>query len=518
MAKLKSKDINNLATELRNKFNGLETGSMRIGVVVCANTFDTHGYSFHLARLVEKEVIKNGCEAEILFVPALNERFRKFNDNNFVLSAYRKQIANFFELTLFEKSFDGVVFIPSGFNSTIGCLLSSIRLNLPTLVLPQGFTPMAGDGSLNQILSLPGQVASNTKSAFDAEKLEKKFCEKIGSGCVFTVENIFNIILEIMELTTRNASCTFAGSYEKESQAIQTAQTIVRLTKNRLPLKRMINKKSLNNALILNFCLGGSPLVINALVNLAEEAELEPNIVKIIESVKGVPVLYDTNLGVEDFMKKGGTWGLIKAMVKNDIIDGNYKTFSDDLLKEETNKVTLYEDFLTPINKESLIIMRGNIAEKFALVKTCNLTEDKTKVIANALVFSSDQEACNAVLNKALTDNAIIVIKDCGKNVDTGETIISQTAIALESMNLTDKHIIITDGFVIDDTKVISISFVSPDSESGNIKYIKDGDEIEIDFVKGRLNVEVNVKEMALRQKKYVKEHRILPKYFDGLK
>ena len=139
--------------------------------------------------------------------------------------------------------------------------------------------------------------------------------------------------------------------------------------------------------------------------------------------------------------------------------------------------------------------------------------EDKTKIIGNVQVFSSDQEACNAVLNKALTDNSVIVIKECGKEVETGASTICQTTIALESMGLTNKHIIVTDGFVPDDTTALCISCVYPDSNGGNIRFVKDGDEIEIDFIKGKLNIEINSKEMTLRQKKFVKEKRILPKY-----
>ena len=53
-------------------------------------------------------------------------------------------------------------------------------------------------------------------------------------------------------------------------------------------------------------------------------------------------------------------------------------------------------------------------------------------------------------------------------------------------MGLTNKHIVVTDGFVPDDTTALCISCVYPDSNGGNIRFVKDGDEIEIDFVKGK--------------------------------
>ena len=517
MAKLKLKNIDLLASELKNRFNGTNTSNVKIGVVACSDSLSTKNYALDLAQIVEKEIIKTGAEAATIVLPAIGERFRNYSNDNYVVYAYKKQIANFLELMLFEKAVDGVVFVPSGLNSTLGCLASSIRLNLPTLVLPQGLTKINEGESLKDILFFPGQIATGEKSMFDLEEAQEKFSENFGSGSTFTSENIFNLILEVMELSVKNSGLTFAQSYQKENQAIETAKTIVNLTKNRLPLKRMINKKSVGNALTLNFCLGGSPVIIDALMFLSKEAELDMDINKVLASAKNVPVLFDTNAGLNKFIEFGGTWGLLKSMIKNKIIDGNYKTFADTTLSEETKKVTNYENFVT-VNKESLIVLRGNIADRYALAKTINVPEDKTKVIANAQVFSSDQEACNAILNKAITDNSVIIIKECGKNVEMGVSSIHQTTLALESMGLTKNHIIITDGFVPDDTTAICISCVYPDSNGGNIRFAKDGDEVEIDFVKGKVNIEVNSKEMTLRQKKYIKEKLILPKYFNSLK
>jgi len=513
MAKMKVKNIDYLANELKTKFNTTTTSNLKIGVVCCLDKFSTNSYALALANTVSREIFKQGMDAEIITLPAINERFINYANDNYVINAYKKLIADFLELNNYEKSLDGVVFIPSGFNCTLGCLASSIRLNLPTLVLPQGLSKKEDGANLEDILAYPGKIADGSKSVFDLENSQNNFSEYAGSGSRFTTENIFNIILEIMELVPKNSATTFAQTYEKENQAVSVGKTIVEITKNRLPLKRMINRKSIANAFMLNFCLGGSPAVINGLMYLAKEAELELDINKVLGTIKNVPVLFNTNSTINSYIENGGTWGLIKAMVKAKIIDGNYKTFADTTLLEETKKISNYENFTTPIKKECLVVLRGNIAERFALAKTINISEDKTKIITNAQVFNSDEEACNAILNKALTDNSAIIIKECGKNVETKGSSIYQTVIALESMGLTSNHIVITDGFVADDTQAICISCVTPDSDAGNIRYIKDGDEIEIDFVKGKLNVDISSKEWALRQKKYVKEKRELPKY-----
>lgn len=510
MAKAKIKNVDTLAQDLKNLHNNLDSG-MKIGVVVFADNIEG-SFSYNLAKTVKNQIVKNGVECEIVCMPNISERFRVFSNQNYVLSSFKKIMTDILELVLTEKQLDGVVFIPNGFSATLSSLFGSIRLNLPTLVLPVGISKPQEGKNLLDVLSVPGEISNNIKSVFDLEKSTKEFCEYNGSGSTLTSQNLLNIVLEIMELAPKNSSTCYADSFEKELQARQVGNDIVALTKNRLPLKKLINRKSVNNALMLNFCLGGNPTILNAIYELCVEAEIDLDFNKMLGLVKNAPVMFNTYLGVEKYIEFGGTWALIKAMVKAKIIDGNYKTFSDSTLSDETKQIKDYENF-APIKKESLIVMHGNVADKYALTKTVNLPEEKTKVIGNAQVFNSDEEACNAVLNKAVEQNAIIVIKNSGKNAETGLSTIAQTAIALKSMNLQNEHIILTDGVVSEDIDVIAISFVCPDSECGNIKYLKDGDEIEIDFVKGKVNAEVGGREFVLRQKKYVNEHLILPKY-----
>ena len=59
--------------------------------------------------------------------------------------------------------------------------------------------------------------------------------------------------------------------------------------------------------------------------------------------------------------------------------------------------------------KESLILMRGNIAEKYAIVKTINLPEDKTKIIANALYYNNYRK---------LPEDSVVLAREVINNTD----------------------------------------------------------------------------------------------------
>ena len=128
--------------------------------------------------------------------------------------------------------------------------------------MPVGISSQKDNQNLQDILSIPGQIANNQKSVFDQDSQIENFSEIVGSGATFTSQNLFNIILEVMELATKNSATTLSQTFEKESQAKLCGDSIVQITKKRLPLKKLINKKSINNAIMLNYCLGGNPTVL----------------------------------------------------------------------------------------------------------------------------------------------------------------------------------------------------------------------------------------------------------------
>ncbi|NCB48325.1 MAG: hypothetical protein EOM55_01655 [Clostridia bacterium] len=515
MARQNVKNIESLAMELKNKLSRTNASyDFKIGVIVSSdNTYSKTNFPFTLAQIVSQKILSLGYESEIISLPAINERLRIFCADNEVVCAYKKQVANFLEMILSEKHFDGVVFLPSGFNCTVGCIISSIRLNIPTVILPVGLSQKVEGSNLFDILSMPGFIATNKKSAFDLEKAKTNFCETNGSGVNFSTENIFNTVLEIMELSETNSALTPANSFKKEDEAGRVAEHIVELTKSRLPLKKIINKKSITNALMLNSALGGSFSVANALLELANEAEIDIDESKMIALSQKSPVLFDTSTGTSNFANQGGTNGIIKAMIKNKIIDGTYKTFSQQSLIEMTKDAENFESFLTPLKKESFVILKGNLADKYAVSKAICVGEDKTKIISNAVVFESDEEASNAVLNNILNKGDVIIIK--AKVAKNCPCTVCKTPLSLVSTGREKDHIIVTNGFLEDSINCLGITCVS--SLESTLELLENGDEIEIDFVKGKLNVSLSNRDLLKRQKKVLSSRKSLPKYFKSL-
>ena len=515
MAKIKVKDIATIVEDAKNRMLNIEqNANIRIGIIVSEENFSTStNYGQMLAKTVEREIHKNNIETEIVLIPTLNDRYKSFTPQSNLIEIYKEQLTNFMELLLTEKTFDGLVLISKGISSNIGFLRAAVRQNLPTIVLSFGPSPIQKGTKLCDLISMVGKLAAGNCNAFDIQEAEKKQIENIGTGIDFTTENILNIIFEGIGLAVKDAGFAPAGSIEREQIAKDSAATIVKLVKERTSISKVLNKKMLQNALNMNSCLGGSSQVFSCILSLFNELEIDFNINKLLDQAENTPVLYDTKTSsVAEFKENGGIPTLLKTMAGIKLLDENVKTYLGTPISETYSHVKKTESFPV-LKKNSIVVLRGNIADNYAIAKTFNLPETLTKFEGPAFVVESDEEGANAVLNKAIDKGSVIVVKNSGKQSGNGGTIVNQTAIAVESMGLSDQYIIITDGNIPDESSAVVIGNITPETNGGNLALIKEGDTIEIDFVKGKLNVDLNAKELNLRQKKHIKEVKSVPTF-----
>lgn len=512
MIKLKAKSIENVAERAKERMlNKLNEGT-RIGILVSTENFSgARNYGLKLAYAVANAVHKNGVETEIVTLPTLNDRYKEYTTENNFIEIYKTQLTDMVELILAEKSFDGVVIIAKGVSSKMGMLQAAARQNLPTIVFGEGPSSENSGVTLREILSNVGHVCLNKKSAFDLQEVEQEQGEYVGEGNDFNISNLLNIMLEAAGLSVNSNSTTPASTIAREKLAIQTAEAIVSMAKDHMTIRKIVTKKDISNLFVLNYALGGSTQVITHLINLSNELDLDIKYDKVLDMSKGVNVYYDAlNGSISDFRTKGGVFALLKILAKNKLIDESVKGYKG-LISDEYKNIKLGEEF-APIYKNAHIDMRGNIASRNAIAKTLAV-KGLTEFDGRARVFSDDDSASLGVLSKALPKNTIIVVKNCNKAQSYGGSTVSQTCLAIESMGLQDDYVVLTEGEIPESTSAKVIGCITPNGEDGVIKNLQDGDEIEIDFVKGKINVDLSNKEITQREKRYIKENKAYPKF-----
>ncbi len=511
MIKFKAKSIENVAERAKERMLGKKEEGTRIGIIVSIDNFSGgRNYGLKLAYNVQNNILRKGYETEIITLPTLCDNYKEFTSENNLINIYKEQVASMLELILSEKSYDGLVLMPKGLSSKMGMVKAAIRQNLPTIVFGEGPSSLSNNGcSLKDLTLLAGSVAKGKTSAFEFQEKEETQIEYVGEGVDFGSSNILNVMLEVLGLSVFGSSTTFASTIARENLAKEVAETIVAMTKDRFSPRKLVNKKSITNAIIANFALGGSTTALESIVEIAKELDIDITFDKALSMQKGIATLYDTSLNnVTDYATAGGTATLLKTLGAEKLIDEGVKTYTNTALSEFTKKAKSNDRF-AKTTKEALLSLRGNLAEKYALAKTLNI-QDKTTFEGKVRVFENDDAASYAVLAKSIAPNTVIVIKNASKSYNGGSTP-SQTVRALEAFELLDSVVVITEGNIPDNTKAMVIGNVLPNGDDSNLKIAQDDDMVEIDFVKGKLNIDLTNKELSQRLKKHIKDHTQQP-------
>jgi dihydroxy-acid dehydratase len=283
--------------------------------------------------------------------------------------------------------------------------------------------------------------------------------------------------------------------------------------KNKIKPLDILNKKSFDNAFILDMAMGGSTNTVLHLLALAHEAGIEyrlDDLNKLAKTTANVVKIAPSRpeIHMEDIDRVGGMGAILKAVYdsgrsKLDLkVKTLYGTLGDYVLKSPDPDGEVIRSADNAFSPEGgLAILFGNIAKNGSVVKTSGVDADMFTFKGKALVYNSQEEALEAILKNKVKDGNVVVIRYEGPKGGPGmQEMLSPTA-AIRGAGI--KAALITDGRFSGGTRGLCIGHISPEAASGGeIGLIKNGDVIEIDVHKKALNLKVSQKELNERKKK----------------
>ena len=118
-----------------------------------------------------------------------------------------------------------------------------------------------------------------------------------------------------------------------------------------------------------------------------------------------------------------------------------------------------------------------------------------------AWAYNTIADAITALSSNAI-DSGIVVLNTC---TDCDVSVVAHT---IQAMNKADSIALMTDGLCAA-TPVLTIANITPDGYANQDFFnIQNGDNIEIDVTKGRINIDVNSKDMKVRAKRNITKKR----------
>jgi len=160
-----------------------------------------------------------------------------------------------------------------------------------------------------------------------------------------------------------------------------------------------------------------------------------------------------------------------------------------------------------------LAVLFGNIAQDGCVVKTAGVDESLWHFEGPAVVFDSQEDACEGILGGQVKKGDCVVITHEGPKGGPGMQEMLYPTSYIKSMHMGKECALITDGRFSGGTSGLSIGHISPEAANGgNIGKIKDGDIIVIDIPSRSISVKLSDEELAQRPQQPLKRNRQVSK------
>ena len=436
----------------------------------------------------------------------------------------RELIADCVEAMGTAHPFDGLICIPNCDKIVPGMLMGAMRLNIPTIFASGG--PMAAGkgkrGEATDLITIFEGVAGHQIGAIsdaDLEYLECTACPGAGSCSGMFTANSMNCLCEALGLALPGNGTILAESPERIELWKRAARRIVELAGDpeALTARDFATEKSFHNALALDMAMGGSSNTVLHTLAVATEAGVKLDLAKLDETSRKTPnickVSPSSHYHMEDVGRAGGIMAIIKEISRlPGLIDPTAPTVSGLTLGEEYAVAPAPdgEVIRTLENAYSqsggLAILFGNLAASGCVVKAAGVAPKMLTHRGPAVIFESQEEACEGILGGKVKAGDVVIIRYEGPKGGPGMQEMLAPTSYIMGRGLGESVALITDGRFSGGTRGACIGHVSPEAAAGGvIALVEPGDLVSIDIPNRRVELEVAPEVLEERRKKWRK-------------
>ena len=543
-------------------------------IIAIVNSFTQfvpgHTHLHEIGQIVKKEIEAMGCYAAEFNTIAIDDGIAMGHDGMLYSLPSRDIIADSVEYMVNAHKADAMICISNCDKVTPGMLMASMRLNIPTVFCSGG--PMEAGrwrGENADLITAMIKGADKEVSDDELKEIESCACPGCGSCSGMFTANSMNSLTEAIGLSLPGNGTILATHKNRIELFKAAARQVVKNAfayyedgdESVLP-RNIASRNAFLNAMTLDIAMGGSTNTVLHLLAVAQEAGAVFNMKDIDELSRKVPCLCKLapntqKYSVQECGRAGGILGILGELQKGGLlhteaqrVDG--MTLGDAIAKYSItgNAIDAEADriyhsapgrrFSTVMGSQDaqwesldtdrengcirdiehaytkdggLAVLFGNIAQDGCVVKTAGVDESLWHFSGPAVVFDSQEDACDGILDGKVNSGDCVVITHEGPKGGPGMQEMLYPTSYIKSRHLGKECALITDGRFSGGTSGLSIGHISPEAAAGgNIGKIKDGDIIEIDIPSRSINVKLSDEELAARPQQPLKRNRQVSK------
>jgi len=545
--------------------NGMKEQHFGRPIIAVVNSFTQfvpgHVHLHEVGQHVKSIIEKHGCFAAEFNTIAIDDGIAMGHEGMLYSLPSRDLIADSVEFMCNAHRADAMICIPNCDKIIPGMLMAAMRLNIPAIFVSGG--PMeAGELKGKKYDLIDAMVLSADPAVPDDEiaEIERAACPSCGSCSGMFTANSMNCLTEALGLAFPGNGTVLATHKNRlrlfEKAAVRIIELADRYYGNEdisvLP-RSIATKPAFMNSMSLDIAMGGSTNTVLHLLAVASEAGVNFTMKDIDDLSRKIPnlckVAPSSHYHLEDVNRAGGIISIMGELDRLGLIDTTVKRIDADTLKETLDGYDimrktvlgdarkLYSSAPGPSGKRNLVmgsqesyydeldtdrtsgcirdgkhpysaegglaVLYGNLARDGSIVKTAGVDPGIFSFSGPARVYSSQEEACDAIIDGKVKAGDVVVIRYEGPRGGPGMQEMLYPTSYIKSMNLGKECALITDGRFSGGTSGLSIGHISPEAASGgDIALVEDGDIIDINIPERSINLRVSNEVLDARRGK----------------
>ena len=513
-------DLRSFGHRSRTKQMGLHrdefVGKPVIGIINTWNEMNTcHTHFPQRVQDVKRGVLSAGGFPVELPAMSLGEQLMKPT-----AMMYRNFLAMEVEELLRSYPIDGAVLMGGCDKTTPGVLLGAISMNLPCIYVPGG-AMLRGHwrgetlGSGTDVWKYWDERRSgklDTKSWFE---IEDGIARSPGTCMTMGTAATMMSMADALGMSLPGASSIPAVDSNHNRMASLSGRRAVDLVWQDIKPTDILTEQAFENAIKVQMAIGGSTNAIIHLTALARRAGV-PLDLEIFDRIsQGIPLLANIKPSgkyvMEDFYYAGGLTALMKRLEESlnlETVTINGKTLHDNLEGAEVFNEDVIRPLENPVSTAGgTAVLRGSLAPDGAVIKPTAAEKRLWKHRGSAVVFKDIRDLKARVDSEDLkvTADSVLVLQNAGPVGGPGMPEWGQLPIPKKLLNQGVRDVIrISDARMSGTSYGACVLHVSPEAALGGpLGLVKDGDEIELDVEKRRLDLLVSQSELDTRRRRW---------------
>src|SRR5258706_717948 len=419
---------------------------------------------------------------------------------------------------------DGVVLLGGCDKTTPSILMGAASVDIPTIFVSGG--PMLSGkyrgtdiGSGTNTWSMSEDLRAGKITLHEFHEAESCMHRSHGHCMTMGTASTMASMVEALGVALPGNAAYPAVDARRNVLARTAGRRIVDLVKQDVRLSRILTKPAFENAIRANAAIGGSTNAVIHLIAIARRIGVELGLDDLERVGQGVHTLVNLMPNgkylMEDFSYAGGLPAVLRELGESGLLHKNALTVNGRTLWENNKDAECWNrdvihTFKSPFKKNTgIAVLRGNLCPDGAIIKPSAATPKLMKHHGRAVGFENIEDFHRRIDDPKLDidESCVMVLKNCGPKGYPGMAEVGNMPLPPKVLQKG-----ITDMVRISDARMSGTAYgtvilhMVPEAAAGGVlALVKNGDIIELDVAKRKMQLLVSPKEIAKRKKAWRK-------------